>query len=837
MTKRSPNLAALARALATAIAAVALLGLVSAGAAVAAPNQAPVNNVPGTQSMAEDGTLVFSTANGNAISVSDPDAGTNNIQVTLEANFGTVTLPDTSGLAFSTGDGTDDTIMTFSGAFPTVNARLDGLQFDPTAEHNDINGLGTSTLTITTDDLGSTGDGGPLTDGPDMVTINVSAVNDAPVISIPTGVGTYKNHDRVLSTTNGNSISVNDNDGPNSPPTLAIGLTATHGTITLGSTIGLSFSAGDGIGDATMTFQATLGNVATALNNLTFSPEADYIGAATIAIDANDLGNTGPGGPLSDSDLATIRVDAPEDSVYWAASKPTGVAPTGAIAHAELDGGGGANLITGQTITQDTPAGVAIDVVDERIYWSITPTTDPSSSRIYSAKLDGSDVQLFLSTATAPAGTKLTSAPGTLVIDAVARRVYWANSDNGTTNNRGIYWANLDTPSVGGAIATAASPPSGATVANVRGIALDPDNDRVYWTNRDAPNIPGDQQSIAFASLSGAGSSGTFAISGLAANDDLESPSGIAVDLSTSRLFWANNSGPVGTPTQRLKVAGLNGTTSIDASAFNIGSASGGGFKGVALDPLANRIYWTNSSSGGKVSFAALDGSGNDSADLSTGTANSTSADGVALLKRPAPLTAPQISGTPAVGQTLTCGEATWAADLLSGALYRMPKSTAFGQWTRDGAAIAGANGATYTPTAAGEYRCTRTATNFAGTTTSQSAAVSVQSTAIAPSVTISKVVARKDGGVNVTVSVPDAGTVKIAQKKSTKRTPTRVRSVKKSAAGPGKLTLAVKPSKNAKRLLATGKRLKARLAATFTNSSGSSATAEKTVKLRRKNR
>src|SRR5262245_15433424 len=40
---------------------------------VNAVNDAPVNTVPGAQAMSEDGTLTFSAANGNAISIADVD--------------------------------------------------------------------------------------------------------------------------------------------------------------------------------------------------------------------------------------------------------------------------------------------------------------------------------------------------------------------------------------------------------------------------------------------------------------------------------------------------------------------------------------------------------------------------------------------------------------------------------------------------------------------------------------------------------------------------------------------------------------------------------------------
>ncbi|MHC4992674.1 MAG: DUF4347 domain-containing protein, partial [Planctomycetota bacterium] len=48
-------------------------------------NDAPVNTVPGPQSILQDTSLIFSSGSGNAISISDVDAGFNDIQVTLTA--------------------------------------------------------------------------------------------------------------------------------------------------------------------------------------------------------------------------------------------------------------------------------------------------------------------------------------------------------------------------------------------------------------------------------------------------------------------------------------------------------------------------------------------------------------------------------------------------------------------------------------------------------------------------------------------------------------------------------------------------------------------------------
>ena len=74
---------------------------------VNAIDDAPINNVPVTQSVDEDTILTFSAGGSNAISISDVDAGSGDMAVTLNATNGTLTLSGIAGLAFTTGDGTD----------------------------------------------------------------------------------------------------------------------------------------------------------------------------------------------------------------------------------------------------------------------------------------------------------------------------------------------------------------------------------------------------------------------------------------------------------------------------------------------------------------------------------------------------------------------------------------------------------------------------------------------------------------------------------------------------------------------------------------------------------
>lgn len=153
-------------------------------------NDPPVNSVPGLQTIVEDvvGGLVFSTANNNLIQVLDVDAGAGDIRVTLSAAFGTLNVPVTSGLTSITGNGT--ATVELIGTLATINSRLDGLVFTPTANVNSSTTSGIQ-LQISTDDQGNTG--GPALTDTDIVSINVIAVNDVPVAAnqtVQTAVGT-----------------------------------------------------------------------------------------------------------------------------------------------------------------------------------------------------------------------------------------------------------------------------------------------------------------------------------------------------------------------------------------------------------------------------------------------------------------------------------------------------------------------------------------------------------------------------------------------------------------------------------------------------------------------
>lgn len=143
---------------------------------------APVNTVPAAQTINQDTTLTFSAANSNQISVADADVLNNPVTVMLSVDNGTLTLSQTTGLTFTTGDGTADATMTFLGTLADINAALNGLIFTPNPGF-----VGTSTLSITSSSTGSPGVGGGTQTATDSVTINVLDAIAPTVLSINRG--------------------------------------------------------------------------------------------------------------------------------------------------------------------------------------------------------------------------------------------------------------------------------------------------------------------------------------------------------------------------------------------------------------------------------------------------------------------------------------------------------------------------------------------------------------------------------------------------------------------------------------------------------------------------
>jgi hypothetical protein len=273
-------------------------------------NDAPVNNVPGTQTIAEDGSRVFSTGNGNAISVSDLDVSSGNLTVTLSVAHGTLTLGTLAGLAFGTGDGTADATMTFTGTQAAVNAALQGLVYTATADFN-----GSDTLSITTSDNGNSGSGGALSDS-DTTTVNITAVADIVADNVT-----------VNQNSGANSLNLLANDTFENPGRFISAVsTASHGTVSINNngTPGVLtddfvvYTPNSGYsGTDSFTYTVTSGGVTeTATVNVTVNA-ADTQSPTDIVFNLNSASGSFSGNGLGNGSVLGSFTAVDADSVSW----------------------------------------------------------------------------------------------------------------------------------------------------------------------------------------------------------------------------------------------------------------------------------------------------------------------------------------------------------------------------------------------------------------------------------------------------------------------------------------------------------------------------------------
>jgi hypothetical protein len=336
----------------------------------------------------------------------------------------------------------------------------------------------------------------------------------------------------------------------------------------------------------------------------------------------------------------------------------------GAVRFGDLAGSGAQDLVTGES----SPEGIAIDLAAEKIYWA-----DATMGAIRVANLDGTGARDLYTGESTPSG---------VAIDPSAGLIYWADSVSRTGS---IRVGNLDGSGARTLFAGESYPV---------GIAIDPAAGKIYWGSYDTFKIR-------VGNLDGTGASDLFTGENY--------PTGLAIDPAAGKLYWTNEF--AGT----IRVGNLDGT---GAGNLYTGEASGVG--GLAIDPAANKIYWGDFSAG-TVRVGSLDGT----APAQTLYAGENDPWFVALVRAPLGAGAPQVSGGGPVGQSLSCSTGSWAADLLSGFLYRAPQSIAY-QWTVGGAPIAGATTSSVLANSPGEYQCEVIATNAAGATTQTSAPAAI---------------------------------------------------------------------------------------------------------------
>ncbi len=266
---------------------------------------APAIVAPPSGTLDQNGSLVFSTSNGNAISFKGAAAGSGSNSLTLSVAHGTITLASTTGLSFTTGMNGSDS-FTVTGTAANLNAALSGMVYTPTRNFS-----GSDSLAMKVSDPNGQS---ALTN----VALRVNVI--APTLTAPT-TGTVPQNGTL--TFYKRAIKIADVNA--STDIEQVVLTATHGNLRLGSTTGITFVSGAN-NSASMTISGTLTSLNAWLNGLRFTPTTGFNGSGTISIKYTDAKNG-----LSVSTNIAVTIGTTHASfgppIQTASPQSTGVSP------------------------------------------------------------------------------------------------------------------------------------------------------------------------------------------------------------------------------------------------------------------------------------------------------------------------------------------------------------------------------------------------------------------------------------------------------------------------------------------------------------------------------
>jgi hypothetical protein len=153
-------------------------------------------------------------------------------------------------------------------------------------------------------------------------------------------------------------IAITDGDPQSIDVPAALTLSATHGTLSLSQSPGLTFTAGTGAGDKSMTVTGDLADLNDGLSGLTFTPRQDYQGIGVVTITLDETGTH-----VSPQYTIPITVQSPAPAPAPAPTPapspntpqpPRGLTPVAPSGDALPTGGGGDG---GLGAPADSPAG------------------------------------------------------------------------------------------------------------------------------------------------------------------------------------------------------------------------------------------------------------------------------------------------------------------------------------------------------------------------------------------------------------------------------------------------------------------------------------------------
>src|SRR5262249_44471493 len=142
-----------------------------------------------------------------------------------------------------------------------------------------LNFNGADTLTVTANDLGNTGSGGPMSDTK-TVAITLAAVNDAPVVTVPGPHSGSEDTDPPIT-----GVSVFDVDAGNA--NIQLMLTVTQGIVTVRTDVVGGITAGQVTGNGTANVvitapQGAINATLAAVNGLVYRGNLNFNGSDTL---------------------------------------------------------------------------------------------------------------------------------------------------------------------------------------------------------------------------------------------------------------------------------------------------------------------------------------------------------------------------------------------------------------------------------------------------------------------------------------------------------------------------------------------------------------------------
>jgi hypothetical protein len=372
----------------------------------------------------------------------------------------------------------------------------------------------------------------------------------------------------------------------------------------------------------------------------------------------------------------------------------------------------------------------------DQLYWT------NQSSIVFSRlnQTEGGELANSHGTFADPEGTVIDTANNRIyVVDAEVNRILWFALDGSGNGTMSTHGAPLEDP---------------------KGLSLDPGTQTIYWAN----DVPGG--SIGWAKIDE--SAGGTLSTGVA---HVSEPIRTAIDVVDGRLYWWNE-GTDEFSWASTSDTGVGGNLTVTAPNLPEEAEENEGMQGIALDPIADELFWLDGESESLGSVALAGGKGEEiegatnqknfnnayglAYDVNTsrfywgnfgvGTAPEHAIGTATLLPNtggsfappastpvedpsfPVLLATPGVAGEPevtAAGTTLSCSQGFWEEDQPGSFTYQAPTSYSY-QWRKGSTAIPGATGSSYAVTETGTYSCRVTAENAAGSASQSSNGVAV---------------------------------------------------------------------------------------------------------------